>query len=318
MKPTLTDPALRTYLDSAYWTGVLAASCRNASAPGSELACLALKGAGCDKDSDEPCDFTKSNPWRAPGHAGLDSPCGLAGGGAVMDLQTGCEPPMVAGKVQKMGTPGEDLAVFKRTEWQAGSVQEVSWGFNANHGGGYAYRLCPASEEPTEACFQKHHLQFVNNQTWLQKRGNKNKRTAFKATPVSEGTSPPGSIWMKNPIPPCDGPYGGAQYCMPAVEGGPPSCDCSKPQWEPPLPGLFGFGIGHCAFPDPRTPSGVNSKCSVKELAALERTFLGNNYVDQVQVPADLPPGDYVISFRWDCEQTPQIWATCGDIKITA
>ena len=25
-------------------------------------------------------------------------------------------------------------------------------------------------------------------------------------------------------------------------------------------------------------------------------------------------PGEYVLSFRWDCEQTPQIWAGCSDI----
>ena len=31
--------------------------------------------------------------------------------------------------------------------------------------------------------------------------------------------------------------------------------------------------------------------------------------VDRVIVPKDLPPGDYVIGWRWDCEQTPQIWA---------
>jgi predicted carbohydrate-binding protein with CBM5 and CBM33 domain len=40
--------------------------------------------------------------------------------------------------------------------------------------------------------------------------------------------------------------------------------------------------------------------------------------VDQVQVPADLSPGKYVLSLRWDCEQTPQVWFSCADISITA
>jgi len=36
---------------------------------------------------------------------------------------------------------------------------------------------------------------------------------------------------------------------------------------------------------------------------------------DKVVVPSDLAEGDYVISFRWDtC--APQIWVSCGNIKI--
>ena len=38
--------------------------------------------------------------------------------------------------------------------------------------------------------------------------------------------------------------------------------------------------------------------------------------MDQVEVPKDLDTGDYVLSFRWDCEQTPQVWNTCADVKI--
>ena len=26
--------------------------------------------------------------------------------------------------------------------------------------------------------------------------------------------------------------------------------------------------------------------------------------------------GDYVLSWRWDCEQTPQIWNTCADLTV--
>lgn len=37
--------------------------------------------------------------------------------------------------------------------------------------------------------------------------------------------------------------------------------------------------------------------------------------MDKVKVP-QLPPGDYVVSFRWDSEQTPQVWASCGDVTI--
>ena len=38
--------------------------------------------------------------------------------------------------------------------------------------------------------------------------------------------------------------------------------------------------------------------------------------MDEVEVPAELAPGDYVLSFRWDCEQTPQIWTACANVNI--
>ena len=37
---------------------------------------------------------------------------------------------------------------------------------------------------------------------------------------------------------------------------------------------------------------------------------------DKLRVPAELPKGDYVLSWRWDCEQTPQIWNTCADLTV--
>ena len=37
---------------------------------------------------------------------------------------------------------------------------------------------------------------------------------------------------------------------------------------------------------------------------------------DKVWILKDTPPGDYVLSFRWDCSKTPQIWSTCATIKI--
>lgn len=38
--------------------------------------------------------------------------------------------------------------------------------------------------------------------------------------------------------------------------------------------------------------------------------------VDRLQVPV-VPPGEYSVSWRWDCEETPQVWNSCADIIIT-
>ena len=40
--------------------------------------------------------------------------------------------------------------------------------------------------------------------------------------------------------------------------------------------------------------------------------------VDTVRLPADLPAGDYVVGWRWDCEMTAQVWAGCGDVSVVA
>ncbi len=38
--------------------------------------------------------------------------------------------------------------------------------------------------------------------------------------------------------------------------------------------------------------------------------------VDKVELPASLPAGEYVLSWRWDCELTSQVWTNCGDVTI--
>ena len=39
---------------------------------------------------------------------------------------------------------------------------------------------------------------------------------------------------------------------------------------------------------------------------------------DKVRIPADIKPGRYVLSWRWDCEETAQIWQNCADVNIAA
>lgn len=39
--------------------------------------------------------------------------------------------------------------------------------------------------------------------------------------------------------------------------------------------------------------------------------------VDRLQVP-QVPAGEYSVSWRWDCEETPQVWNSCADINIIA
>ena len=105
------------------------------------------------------------------------------------------------------------------TVWAAGSVVEVSWNLLANHGGGYQYRLCPASKPLTEDCFFKTPLPFVGRQSfrWDAKDGQGGTQVWLNGTYVSEGTLPKGSVWAKNPVPRNDTAQTGASF--------PPLCE---------------------------------------------------------------------------------------------
>ncbi len=75
---------------------------------------------------------------RAPGHAPVRDPCGIAGGwfseGAAGN--GGVPPPGY-----KQGVLGSELPeVETKTKWKAGGTATAMWGVVANHGGGY--RAC--------------------------------------------------------------------------------------------------------------------------------------------------------------------------------
>ena len=81
----------------------------------------------------------------------------------------------------------------------------MTWSIRNNHGGGYSYRLCPLPEgnftDLTEACFQEHPLDFVEDeQSIVFPDGTTKKLNASQTTFVTEGTTPPGSMWSMIPM----------------------------------------------------------------------------------------------------------------------
>ena len=86
----------------------------------------------------EVCESMRRNPWRAPGTARVFSPCGTDGGNP-----DGCPVgnPGGGGCVSGGYGHGPDARTLPAGTatppmWPAGSVQEVSFGLTANHGGG--------------------------------------------------------------------------------------------------------------------------------------------------------------------------------------
>ena len=62
------------------------------------------------------------------------------------------------------------------------------------------------------------------------------------------------------------------------------------------------------------TPAGSEwAKVNLPKDLATDDMWL---FKDLVEVPKTLAPGDYVLSFRWDCLDSPQIWSACANIEI--
>jgi hypothetical protein len=165
------------------------------------------------------------------------------------------------------------------TVWHAGGTATVGWGLSAQHAGGYSYRLCPKSSELTEECFQSNVLTFATSNTTLHFNDG-----SRPDEPVATKTyiAPDGAQWRTNPIPAC------VKY---TVHGRETTYCPSGTEFEPGFE-FDGFTQGF--------------------LVSDKNKF---SIMDEVNVPNT--PGDYVLSWRWDCESADQVWNSCADITIT-
>ena len=187
-----------------------------------EVKCIGQAG---ENDPGEIATF----PWSAPGTAPVFGPCGTLGG-----APNGCDGDGIGtfgdccgnnadspcGRFA-MGDNAEnyewpDMPI---TEWNAGSFQEVAWYADANHAGGYSYRLCKLTKEGisnvTEECFQQTPLDFVGDIQWVEyniDRGNPGTRTQLTALQTNVGTFPVGSMWRANPLLPYREEGGSSSY----------------------------------------------------------------------------------------------------------
>jgi len=299
--PTL-NPELWTYSKQFYYEAGLPKLHQKHNCEETEANYLDWQGMGTGSSEEEPSgneipqkfDFFSHHPWRAPGTAPVHSGCGIAGGNP-----NGC--PSDAPPGQGGNCPGGGYGYGPRAEdfpfrnivtttWTAGESVEVGWGITANHGGGYSYRLCKLGPEGrsglTEECFQATPLQFADDHHWIQFGEEKANRTRIPALRTRQGTFPAGSHWSRNPIPACAGAYGGFLD---------KDNDCKEgTQFPPAEPHLKGFGV---------------------HLSGSFHPFQFS-IVDRLLLPPTLQPGHYALSFRWDCEQTRQVWTACSTIQI--
>jgi hypothetical protein len=337
-------------------------------------------------------DIYKHNPWRAPGTAPVFDACGMAGGNWRM---VGGEAKYSKTVHAKQGDLGSKVLppAPSGTVWRAGGTEQTAITIRANHGGGYSFRLCPASEPLTEACMQKLPLAFVPGRQTL--RWSNGTSLVIRGNYTTDGTSPKGSSWAQNPLPysnagnppefkpPCHERSGcaagvGAE-CKPAAAAacapkplssgaaeGYTSCanafcstgkeyafagnvslaacvaqckahNCTCFDYSPTSSGHHPFE--HCrvaaldqhasavpssahytayrlgANPPAPPPSKPHGGLVSNGFCSGEFPFM-SMILDEVSIPADTKPGDYVLGFRWDCEKSAQVWAACADVTI--
>mmetsp|Transcript_112753 Transcript_112753/g.158175 ORF Transcript_112753/g.158175 Transcript_112753/m.158175 type:complete len:345 (-) Transcript_112753:49-1083(-) len=274
--------------------------------------------------SSGPHDFSRTMPWRAPGTAPvLGSGCGVAGGGPKELDNGGIPPPGFEQGVDFLTIPEQEPTVYKR-----GSVVEMAWATFANHGGGYSWRLCPKGNV-SEECFLQNTLDFVGDKQWIRypaiQQWDKVYQIPdyeFPAVRVTEGTYPKGAMWTRNPIPACKfcdqtecmnkSAWIEQQHCSQSCSGLNVTAGICPPgtaQFPEPGSGLSGYYTQRCLFMGGGGPNDGQDYCD---------GLAGFNYniVDKVQIPKDIPTGKYLLSWRWDCEQSRQIWQNCADIVI--
>lgn len=257
-------------------------------------------------------DFTKTMPWRAPGSAPVHGHgCGVAGGSNIPRDNGGIPPPWI-----KQGVDGITLPKSSAVRWKRGSTQEVAWAMLANHGGGYSYRLCPnMGGVVSEECFQQHQLDFAGTKQWLRFRQFQQwdklatiPDIELDRVTVNVGTYPSGSQWARNPVPACKlcdqaecmkkTEWIQQQHCSQECSGLNISvCPPYTAQFPEPAPGISGYFKNH--------------QGNENSLGGFDF-----NIVDLVTIPEKLKPGDYILSWRWDAEQSRQIWQNCADIVL--
>merc|ERR1711988_1781778 len=238
-----------------------------------------------DAPAGSDADWTKWNPWRAPGNAPVFDPCGRASGSYKATPGKG---EFTDTKYAKLGDLGSQVLpkYDTGTVWEAGSTVETMLSFRANHGGGYQYRLCPLESNLTEACFQQTPMPFVGNSKLMISDGS---IIELDSVDVTNGTLPVGGTWRMLGIPDVHGAaVGNWAFKPPCYEPGYPD---HPPSYAP--------------YPDHQ------GNCTGDWTHNL-------TMYDYLRVPEHLTPGDYVLGFRWDCESTAQIWQSCADVKITA
>ena len=178
----------------------------------------------------------------------------------------------------------------------------------AQHGGGYIYSVCPKSQPLTEDCFNQNILSFVGSTHTIRFLDGR-PELEIPARDVSVGTFPSKSAWRINPIPACNCDFG--RGCSVGAKS--PKSRAYTNETAKNIPGCptglqfgedapFKYGDGQQIWDRPGTQGE-----QVQEQA--------DDWVIVDTVKAPATPGEFVLRWRWDCEQNPQVVRACMGLR---
>ena len=249
-----------------------------------------------------------------PGHPQTLHPCGCNAGGVAHCV--GVEVATGFGETTLGAAPGVP-PVLVPPEWPAGTSQEVGWNAYANHAGGYVYTMCPrdrydscrdthlphgphlAGEEDTEAylrcvwdCFEASTLGWVQDSQRVQYR---DEACTYAITDPLTKVGRGGHVWRSTPIP---------------DKGQVSSGNEGQCTWD----SVVGFSSAEAE--DRFTESfGTSDVC---DYGPHQRSTKDWHVMDRVEIPSDLPEGEYLLGWRWDAYMADQMWTGCADVRIVA
>lgn len=170
-----------------------------------------------------------------------------------------------------------DLKPNRMVTWKRGTTQQVAWTAFHNHQGGYAYRLLKVPDVRKDV----KELDFQANT--LEFEGN---------TSIVRTTD-------------------GREIEIPAVRGFFTANNFRQHWTRNPIP------------ENKKRPYGLPKGLKDANFYSPWRKNQAHRYwnwkfslVDKVKIPANLEPGHYYISWRWDAGSEVQMWTNCGDVNI--
>lgn len=259
-------------------------------------------------------DVYSRSPWRAPGYAPIyGSGCGAAGGGPWVYHNGGTAPVCIKQNADLL-VAVKAFASEKIPLYRIGGLMDVAFALSANHGGGYHYRLCKKDTEKegespvSERCFQQTPLKFAETSSYLINAAGKIFKQ-FPLTKTSVGTWPVGSEWARVPIPGCRMCADARQECgapLPpkaANESGGKYNDA----WNQQVNCYARCSGSTASKPDGRCPLGTEFYEALAGKSGFSKEVPKWSVLDRVRIPAGLAEGDYLLSWRWDCEESTQV-----------
>merc|ERR1712086_30320 len=275
-------------------------------------------------------DVFKYNPWRAPGEAPVYDSCGMAGGANVPSTAAA---EYTTTQFAKQGELGTQVLRPRPTGtiWKRGTVAYARQQSTAPHGGGYIFRLCPANESLTEECFNRVPLEFATPDKHTLRFADSKLDREINATLVTEGG---GKGWMVWPWP--GGSTGDLMYVVkpgehcfypnntrdngegPTVPGRAYCPGCGAPRYlsDGACPCQGQYPAVNISLTCPEVPPHAGSDLRFTPDPAPGHSSSSYALEDGLKVPLDIAAGEWVLSYRWDCEMTSQIWQSCADLTI--